>query len=314
MKSKLLLLAILATFFVSCQKASIDEGGSTPVGKLYPVGFNVWEFRDTASVVTNSVSTKSINALKDQIDYLQYYVFKKETSGNYVLVKQQIQKSTDVNFGTITDSLPANHYYVYFVGCQAPGHMEMKTKATGVALPIFYYNDNVIYDTFYAAAEIDLNGTLTKTILLSRVVAKVQVKLDDILPQEATAFRMSFTDYPLGLDMTTGIGELRAQSETALRSTKIFQLLLSSADKVSSGLTYSALVWAYDYPSITIGCINAKSVVLASKVLPKNRFGLYIRLENNMQYNYSGALFGTQSFGISTNAWSPEINARANIK
>lgn len=316
MKSKLLILAILGVLFASCQKASVDEPAPLTSVKLYSVGFNVLEFRDTAAIVTtNAVSTNSISALKDQIDYLQYYVFTKEANGNYVLVKQKIQKSTEANFGAITDSLPASHYYIYFVGCQAPGHMEMKTKATGVALPIFYYDNGVIYDTFYAAAEITVDGKLTQAISLNRVVTKIQIKFNDILPQKTASCRFWLADYPVGLDMTTGMGELRAQTETAARTTKVTLVTVSSLEKINPGYTYTTLVWAYDYPSILVGSVDSNGATLASRSLPKNRFGLYIRLENNVQYNYSGFLQSTQGFGVATNRIGvPDLNAAHQIQ
>ncbi|NCD67808.1 hypothetical protein [Mucilaginibacter agri] len=299
MKSRFLLLAIIGTAFVSCKKADVEEPNVVALKKLYSIGFTVWNFSDTTSVVgATSVSKSPSSSLQNQLDYLQYYVFTKEANGNYVLVKQKIQKSTDANFGIVSDSLPANHYYIYFVGCQAPGHMEMRTKANNINVPIFYYDNNAIYDTFYASSEVTLNGMVTEAVLLNRVVAKVQVKITDILPQEASAVRLIFADYPLGLDLTTGIGEIRAETETTNRVSKNFQVPIVNADKINTGFTFGAIVWAYDYPLITLSCIDVSGKTIAVKSIPKNRFGLYTRLEDNMQYNYTGSLFDTPGYTV----------------
>lgn len=315
MKNKITLLAAMVMLLFACKKESGTKpptNAATPK-KSYAIGFNVSGFSESStSLTTNAVNAKTTAALKDQIKFLYYFIFTRDENGTYTEVSKGVQKAADANFGTIKDTLEAGHYSVYFVGTQAPGHYEFKFETSAIyADPIFYYDDKSVYETFHNAMQLDVSGTSTQAIVLKRVVAEISVKVTDPLPANAKTLRLSFGDYPQGLDLNMGVGEARPHSQFEFRDTAKVSFPISVANVGKAGFTVDKYVWQSAYFGIVVDCLDASGKVIATKTLPKNLVDIYTQLLNNTHYTYSGVLFGnTNSFSVSLDdKWNTPVNS-----
>jgi hypothetical protein len=313
MKKYLILMATAIILF-SCKKenAGTIANNNPALSKsetLYPVGFNYSLFEVTGiKTVTNSLNT---SALKDQIKYLRYFVYSGSTYPRIELVpvKQKTQKSTDPNFGKITDSLPAGEYSIFFVGAQAPGHVITERKYTNdiSGHPIFYYNNSSIYDTFNKHVNLVISAPVNRSVVLARVTTNITIKFTDIMPSNATTVKVSFANFPLGADLLKNAGDPHAQWELGeLYPTKTFSFPVNSSDKSKTGFTLSTLVWPFFYPTISIDCFGLNGELIAHKELSK----VIPELHANTNYIFSGELFDDKShFTVTVNdQWNPPVD------
>jgi hypothetical protein len=313
MKKKITLLAAVVLLLFACKKESgtkpAKEGGISK--KTYEVGFNLSDFSESAtSLSTNAVNSVSTAALKGKIKYLYYFVFTQDVNGTYTEVSKVTQIATDKDFGTIKDTLEIGHYAVYFIGTQAPGHYEFVYKTAVAPDPIFYYDDRSVYETFHKALQLDISGSSTQAVKLKRVVAEISVKIIDPLPANAKTIRLSFGDYPQGLDMKSGVGEGRPHRDLDPRDTAKVSFPVKTTDIGKSGFTVDKFVWQSWYYGIVVDGLDASGKVIATKTLPKNIFDTFTELLNNTHYTYTGILFGnTSNFSVSLDdKWNTPVN------
>jgi hypothetical protein len=313
MKMYLILIAVAVIFF-SCKKenAGTIVNDKPAVAKtLYPVGFNFSVFEATgvkiSQTATNSLSTL---ALKDQIKYLHYFVYSGSIDPRIELVpvKQKTQKSTDANFGNITDSLPAGQYSIFFVGAQAPGDVSMERKFTTdlYGHPIFYYNNSSIYDTFNKRVDLVISAPVNQPVVLTRVTTKITIKFTDIMPSNAAKIKVSFEDFPLGADLLYNTGDHHAHWELGeVYPTATFSFPVNSSDKGKTGFTLSTLVWPH-YLTINIDCFGLNGELIAHKKLTK----IIPDILANTNYIFSGKLFDQNShFSVNINdEWNAPVN------
>jgi hypothetical protein len=311
MKKYLILIATAIIFF-SCKKENTGTmvSDSPALSKtLYPVAFNFSAFESTGTkTATNALST---TALKDQIKYLRYFVFSGSIDPRIELVpvKRKTQKSTDPNFGNITDSLPPGQYSIFFVGAQAPGDVSMERKFTtdSYGHPIFYYNNSSIYDTFNKQVDLVVSAPVNQSVVLTRVTTKITIKFTDIMPANATTVKVSFENFPLGADLLSNSGDPHAHWEIGeLYPTKSFSFPVNSSDKGKAGFTLSTLVWPFFYPTINIDCFGLNGELIAHKELSR----VIPELHANTNYIFSGKLFDQNShFTITINdQWNTPVN------
>ncbi|MFA6087089.1 hypothetical protein [Mucilaginibacter sp.] len=308
MKKYLLLIMTVAIIFFSCKKENADKivtDNPTLSKTLYPVVFN-FSVLQTNGVKTNSLSTL---ALKDQIKYLHYFVFSGpfEPINELKPFKQKTQKSTDQNFGNITDSLPAGQYSIFFVGAQALGNVSMERKiATDLyGVPIFYYNNSSIYDTFNKRLDLIVSAPVNQAVELTRITTKITIKLTDQMPANAATIKVSFEDFPVGADLLLNIGNHRPHSDIDPYPTATFSFPVNDDDKGKTGFTLSTLVWPHFYPTISIDCIGLNGELIAHKELSR----AIPQLNANTNYIFSGKLFSQSAFSITINdEWNAPVN------
>jgi hypothetical protein len=310
-------LAVIVLILFSCKKESANKSAKDTglPKKTYEVGFKVSGFTEsTKPLSTKAVNTVTTGQLKDKIKYLHYFIFSVyiDDLDNifYTEVSTGKQLATDPDFGTINQTLEAGHYAIYFIGTQAPGHYKFVFKTAVSPIPIFYYDDGSVYETFHKALQLDISGPSTQAVELKRTVAEISVKITDPLPASANAIRLSFGDAPRGLDMNSGTGEYRAHGEWDLRDTAKVSFPVKATDIGQSGFTVDKFVWQYQYYGIVVDCLNVDGKVIATKTLPKNYFGDFTQLLNNTHYIYTGELFGnTSNFSVSLDdQWNAPVN------
>jgi hypothetical protein len=312
MKKYLTLIATAIIFF-SCKKenaGTIANDNPALSKTLYPLSFNFSVLKATGSKASKT-ATNSLNttALKDQIKYLRYFVLLGPSDNfldEFKPIKQKTQRSTDPDFGFITDSLPVGKYYIFFVGAQAPGDITPEVKMSPVrGDPIFYYNDKYIYDTFTKRIDVTITDKLDQSIVLNRVSAKMTVKLTDTMPANAAKIKVSFEDCPLGVDLLYDYGNPKPHFELdRIYPTATFSFPVNNSDRGKTGFTLSTFVWPFYYPAFSIDCFDLNDELIAHKELPGHAF------DANTNYIFSGKLFSTQSQFIITinDKWDEPVN------
>jgi hypothetical protein len=306
---KYLILIATAIILLSCKKenAGTIANNNPALSKsetLYPIEFNYSLFEVTgnkrSNTATNSLST---SALKDQIKYLRYFVISGPADNpidELRPIKQKTQKSTDPNFGIITDSLPTGQYVFCFVGAQAPGHVitERKFGSDRWGYPIFYYNDSKIYDTFTKRIDLTITDKVNQSVVLSRATIKVTFKFTDIMPANAATVKVRITDFPVGLDLFHNIGNPKPHWDLGIiYPTATFSYPVNDSDKGKTGFTSSTFAWAFYYPTIDIDCFALNGELLAHREFERQAF-----FSANTNYVYTGKMFDEKShFTITVN-------------
>jgi hypothetical protein len=309
MKKYLILIATAIIFF-SCKKenaGTIVNNNPVLSKTLYPVEFNYSLSNATGTTSKTATNSLSTTALKDQIKYLRYFVYSGPLNLSILkYVKQKTQKPTDTNFGFITDSLPAGQYSIFFVGAQAPGDFsnERKAGANVYGLPVFYYNNSKIYDTFIKTVELTITDKVNQSVVLTRITSMITFKLNDIMPANAATVKVSFEDFPLGIDLVFNQGKSHAEGEPYPTAT--FSFPVKDTDKGKTGFTLSTLVWPYNWPSLNIDCIGLNGELLAHRELTR----AIPLISENANYIFSGKLFDQQAnFPITIDdQWNPPVN------
>jgi hypothetical protein len=317
MKNKLLILTTLCALLFSCKKSSVNVDSPGPVtdsAAMQSVSFNLSGFSggtEPLSSTQKTVNAIAVSALKDQVKYLYYFAYAVDVNTAITLKKKIVQKSTDAGFGTIKDVLPSGKYKIYFFGGQAEGDAKLVNKNTGAGPlePIFYYKDSVIHESFWKKMDLVVNSTKDTSVVLTRAVSKITVKLTDAIPQEAATIKMHITDFPIGYDLDLGNGEPRGRYSDEYYPTKTFTYVLNSGDKGKTNYTISEFVWPFAFADITIDSYNGAGALISSKKLPKNFNDVLINVKRNTNYIFTGKLYqSTNTFTVSADTtWNAPI-------
>lgn len=202
MNRTLLFLSAVALFFVSCKKEY--SASTAPSGKKYAVALNVSNFsayRASFSSPTHGLSVRHRSAtlavgdtvgVSTYFDVLYYYVF--DSSGH--LVHRVMQDSTMCDrFGLITDSLQSGTYTIVM----AAGKSGLQGISGGT-----FAQSNITYggidwqDTFFKEFSISVSGSdINQTVLLSRIVTKLELNLLDAIPSNANTIVLGvYPEFP----------------------------------------------------------------------------------------------------------------------
>ncbi|MBL4678253.1 MAG: hypothetical protein JKY70_18925 [Mucilaginibacter sp.] len=321
---KTLYTVLTALAFTGCSKETIKTNSvAAPNGQAQAVSFNVSDFgMTTGGIRTNSIS--KVNALKDQIRYLQYGVLIWQAPDDInpitTLYRSQDHTASEANFGLIKDSLQDGRYHVGFIGADVKGKFDVETifQHGGPDLPrLTYYLDYRLLTTNIFAAYIDttvVGAPINKPVVLKRAISQVTVHLNDAIPVGAAKFVLRFSDYPLSLDVASGYGFVRGREEE-YNPDATFEFPINSNAIGKSGMEITSIVWPHYYPSIVVDCLDAQGKVIAHRVLPKNLANFYNKLDPNIQYKFSGSLFGqTANFNVSVDTtWKTPVNTTFSI-
>ncbi|MBL4678819.1 MAG: membrane lipoprotein lipid attachment site-containing protein [Mucilaginibacter sp.] len=315
------LLAALA--ITGCSKETIKTNPSVEsIGPAQAISFNVSDFGlSTGSIRTNSVV--STNALEDHISHLYYSVLDWQESGFdpiKTFARYQQHLSSESNFGAIRDSLQDGRYHINFIGSDVEGTVDVETiplsGGSQLPRPGFYLNyKKVTSNIFTAYIDTTVAGKpIGKPIVLKRAVSQVTLHINDAIPANASKFVLSFKDYPGGIDLVSGYGLDRGRNDEPY-DTAIFEFPITSTNIGKKNMEVSVYVFPYYYPEIAIDCLDAQGNVIVHKVMPKNLYNVYTKLDRNIQYSFAGNLFGqTANFNISVDSnWKTPVNTPFSI-
>jgi hypothetical protein len=193
MRKTLLVAVVSALFLFSCKKEHSPQ--VKPAQKMYKVTF------DMASGFTQTINSlkegkQQTNAL--QLDtatsniaayasVIQLGIF--DGSGNFVRKIQQTAGHVS-NFGVIVDSLATGTYTVIAVAGQTGVTLDWNNTIqaggdvyyTTAARPFSPWGD-----TFYDKFQLTItNGPVNQTVALTRIVSKVEIDFNDVIPANAS--------------------------------------------------------------------------------------------------------------------------------
>jgi hypothetical protein len=316
MKKQLIWAIGLSMAFCACKKESTPhnqtpaETGGTKGVKRYAVGFNLSGFtKETKGISSGKLSTNA--ALTDAIKFLSYYAY----TGNkdsLKLVKNIYQKSTDAGFGTITDSLAAGHYTIFFVGSTSSNYYVTNAflnLVDGTYHPALGYKNNEnITDTFLQKLEFDVTGAGTQNIVLKRIVGQITYKLLDVLPADVSRVEVTIGNAAPLYDMVDG-GVAFDGTHGSGWDDRIQTFTVNSGDKGKANVEFSTYVWPFSYFSTSIRAYNSTDVLIGH-TNPDDSQSLSI--SENTQYILSGYLFkqAPSSFGITVDSkWNTPQNS-----
>ncbi|SIN66102.1 hypothetical protein [Chitinophaga niabensis] len=196
-------------FLFSCKKNDQPPAPEPPTEKI-PVKFTVADFnRQVTDLDARKAPGKDLNNLRDSlnpgIEYLYYNAY--GSNGQRVSTKVQILQLNNVDFGTITDSLPADSYIVVLVGSSTPVYWEYPDPNSFYQSRLNFKTPGgelrTIPDLFYKRLTINVapNSPLPDTsIILKRMVGKLEVVVTDALPNDSIDISISYESYRFNLE------------------------------------------------------------------------------------------------------------------
>lgn len=212
MRKALLLAVVPALLLFSCKKEHSPQ--VKPAQKMYKVTF------DMASGFKQTI--QSLKAGKQQTDGLQLDTATTNIAAYASLIRLNIydSKGNEVrnleqnaasvsNFGVIVDSLAAGTYSVL----AAAGQSNMRTDGggiptVGVYTDMYYYTPQRLQtnwgDTFYSKFQLTVtNGSVNQTIALTRLVGKLEVDFNDVIPANASRLDIQLHNEDFAYDLNT---------------------------------------------------------------------------------------------------------------
>lgn len=203
MKKILLCVVSASVVLFSCKKEHINN--PPPGSKTYPVtlsvGFaaSVRPFKTLSTRKSNTLKTMltGTDTLKDLVNKICYQVY--NSSG--LMVRSGKQSSSDTDFGTFSENLPAGTYSVAIIAGanndSSPLDSLSNLYAPTAAPYDFSYegsghNGNPWGDSFFKKLSITVGstGTNTFTASLDRIVAQLEVNIEDSIPAGATVMKI----------------------------------------------------------------------------------------------------------------------------
>ena len=182
MKNNAIPFLVFLCLFWCCKKPhDPHEPGGT---KKYPVNFTVSGFDQHMEELGKTTDT-----LTDYIGYLYYVVFQQDNG--YVHKIEQV--TTDDDFGTIYDSLPAGQYIIALVGSKDPVTLEDYHHEPTPNFLVMRFPGT---DAFYKRLVLSVNGAVNQTVSLDRIVGKLKVIIKDRIPYDAHSIILTPSLYP----------------------------------------------------------------------------------------------------------------------
>ena len=257
--------------------------------ELLPISFTV----DFAKEVIGFRSSETIN-----LDYFLYFVYKTETGDLY-------KRLSFANFnGALNDSLPEGNYTFVFVGSNTdaslkdyiPSGTNIKNFLGSVG-PSFTLSPliNINKDAFYKKINYSIEkGQLNNnSIALDRIVGKIEVVFQDVIPSEVKTIAVNVKSLPnsylysLSGDFTTGGGGLEnfniSESDRAASGYTFYFVGFENINKDTSRYPVSIEIKAYK--NIPDGIVDKEPFVIFSKVINN------VDILKNKTVRYSGNMF-----------------------
>ncbi|WP_343307341.1 hypothetical protein AAHN97_09445 [Chitinophaga niabensis] len=184
----------LSLFFVSCQKDG-NSPSTPPEAEKFPVRFSVTDFdRQVTDLDSRKAGGQDLSNARDSlgnaIQHLHYIAY--NSSGNLVSTKYQSLATNNVEFGHITDSLPAGVYSIVLIGSSpVPATIFYSASDFGQARLDFKDSNGQLLkipDTYYkrVTTMVGPNSKLPdSSILLQRVISSIEVRIADALPADS---------------------------------------------------------------------------------------------------------------------------------
>jgi hypothetical protein len=278
---KILSILLLSVFLFSCKKSEQTKTEQTK----YKVNLTVSDFAATTAVmsVPGTKSTLAIgDTLKNYADNLYYRIY--NSSG--VWVNSVEQASTVSTFGTINDALPTGTYNVFIAASK--GFLSLSSTSTPYT-DAAYAPFTIWNDTFAKAFTLTVGtSAVNQAVRLDRVVAGLQVVLEDAIPTNAAKISVVVNPDCFGLYM-------KGTSSTT-DDPRTTEFTLTTADKGVKNKSFMSYVGnTVATASVSIRAYTSTGTLIIEKTIPNLTF------EKSKRTILTGSLFtgtSTQSAGF----------------
>jgi len=291
---KTLSIISLALVLFGCKKSEQAKVEPVKEQTKYQIKFTVSDFAASTAVMS-SPGTKSTMAvgdtLKNYADNLYYRVY----NSNGVWVNTIEQASTASGFGTISDALPSGTYSVFIAA--AKGSLYTGDKTFSYSNNYFSPYDNW-NDTFAKSLTLTVGTTaINQAVRLDRVVAGLQVILEDAIPTNAAKISVIINPEASGLRLNG--------SSIFGSSPKTTDFTLTTTDKGVKNKSFMMYVAnTFSVTSVSIRAYTSTGNLIIEKTVPNLTF------EKSKRTILTGSLFtGTSNsaagFAVTVNpSWT----------
>ncbi|RVT99747.1 hypothetical protein EOD41_14985 [Mucilaginibacter limnophilus] len=267
------LLAVILTS-IACKKNESNRPTSTD--KTYTVTFNTTQNSDGNQKLMGKALRK--NSTASAAASTLYYIVTDTASLNPTVLRTISQDSASNNFGMIVDHLPAGHYMVYIVA----GQQGLSLYSTAVQYAT--NSANIAWsDTFAARVPLTItNADVNQSVSLERIVAQLQVNINDALPSNAHSFAITVTNEYRYYDCHTQ----KPSGPAAQRFNNIIPV-----DRLGQANYNFGYIILNTYAPIKIRliCLSASGDTLADKTINN------IKLVKNKRTVLSGSMFSNNN-------------------
>jgi hypothetical protein len=202
---------------------AIREGEVTEEGELIPVSFNAGFTKDVTPFRASSDEGFTLNP---NLKYLEHVIYKKNTDlGGYFFYKNYTFTDSD---GSISCELPEGEYTSLFISYSSGffsfvgfgNRVYFRCSVMSEEQPGFVEEDQFYNETTYT---VEKDAENSYPIILERIVGKVEIVFEDIIPKDVVRIRM------LSHTARTTDGGVYGNRE----------LIISESDKIAPGYTIS---------------------------------------------------------------------------
>jgi hypothetical protein len=251
---KLIYILLIAPFLLFSCKKERGFSAKQPASKKYAITVNVANFTQKQGTFAlrkgsaHLASTDTITNLNGYIDEVAYVV----VDTNFAVIKTIRQDSTMANLGTITDSLAAGRYYIYVVAGKKGLRLTAPTDA-------YDYGANAWQDTFWGGIINLIVGdhNLSKTVILTRAVGKLELQVTDNIPANADSLFITVSADAIQKNIL----------DSAFFNTRAitFPVAIPAAAKGHANFTIDRLIGAIDQNfDLSITCKDSTGTVIGS--------------------------------------------------
>ncbi|MGF7042915.1 hypothetical protein [Mucilaginibacter lappiensis] len=274
-----LIFLLVCLFNLSCNKDHSSKPVVTEPQKLYNIHFTASGVSKLPQSLTdkklavNGLKTNVIDINSGYLKTLYYAVY----DVNGVQVHALSQDSTTANFGSFTDKLPAGNYKVSVAAGMSGLAFKIGYRHDE---PVIYYNDLYVdsplpgpfgwKDTFYSNFSLVVGNTdINQSVNLTRLIAQLQVNIEDPLPATAKKIVISTgTDYercflrfdtgvPVEYDGIKNISDITTIAGSAIGTTN-YKI---SKNVLTMGKPFTITITCYDANSKILGQVAVGDVV-----------------------------------------------------
>jgi hypothetical protein len=194
MKRAIIYFTLISVALLSCKKDNRTKTNTDINGKLYPVTFNISNFTQENSPITQSSKTQ-VNAVAPDASNVLKLMYKLYDASN-TLKKTIIIKKGEPAFGTVKDSLAAGNYTAVFVGLTDTLHFVDKGETFDYYTPPAgpSAGGRGFYETFYKKITFTVGSVyLIQSVVLERPSSELLVNIKDAIPAGVGKITVSVT-------------------------------------------------------------------------------------------------------------------------
>jgi len=323
------IFALLAcAILVSCAKS--DKNEPIVEKELLPVSFSVGFSKEVVDYrsLTTARGTEDFDYSVYDFDYL---VYEKESGRLYK------KKRFEYSDGVIKDELPEGEYIILFIETYGWDIIEhYSINALEFSNYFYYYNMDYAMNAFYSCrldVKVTKGAENSNRAVMQRMVGKVEVVLDDVIPDNVNKITMWISPAPVSILYNVDADFYHYDDSFSLKESTTMRFNVSETDKISNGYTISYtgfenIVTNGDRVPMTLKLtayrertpaeegLTYVDLVVAKKTISN------VNVEKNKTVIYTGKLFDEltppnpgekdpSSFSVSINSeWGDVINER----